>query len=148
IQGRAPLNRIDQIAERLEKQTFRMVYRVLMTQGTVCIAAIIASPVIVPWVGLQYEQLGIMRLGILGAFFQFMFLTCTAILLFFDRHIRFLMLQLLFLVLQLSLTIMSIKLGPEYYGYGHLLACAISAFASVVVLERTMGNAVYLTFAA
>src|SRR5262245_21308339 len=61
---------------------------------------------------------------------------------------RFLVLQLAFLLLQFTLTALSIKLGSEYFGYGHLLACATSGFPSVVVLERTLGKAVYLTFSA
>jgi uncharacterized membrane protein len=148
IQRRAPLDRINQTSEALEKKTFQMIYRVLVTQGTICIIVVVASAAIVPWLGLKYEQLGILRLGVIAAFFQFMFLTCTTILLFFDRHVRFLFLQLEFLLLQFALTVFSVRLGPEYWGYGHLLACATSAFTSVVVLERTMGNAVYLTFSA
>jgi uncharacterized membrane protein len=148
IQNRAPLERINQTAEALGKKTFEMIYRVLLAQGTVCVMGVIASAALLPWLGLRFEQLGILRLGIIAAFFQVMFLTCSSILLFFDNHLRFLLLQIVFFVLQMVLTILSVELGAEYFGYGHLLACAISAFAAVVVLERTMGKAVYLTFAA
>jgi len=148
IQNRAPLDRVGQTSEALGKKTFEMIYRVLLAQGTVCILGVIASAAILPWLGLRFEQLGILRLGIIAAFFQVMFLTCSSILLFFDNHLRFLLLQIVFFMLQLILTMFSVRLGPEYFGYGHLLACAISALAAVVVLERTMGRAVYLTFSA
>jgi len=148
IQDRAPLDRLNGLAEDLEKQTFRMIYRVLITQGTLCAIAIILSPVIIPLVGLQFEQIGILRLGIFAAFFQFMFITCSSIVLFFDRSLRFLALQLIFLAAQVGFTLVAMRLGPEYAGYGHLIACAASALIGVAVLEATMSKSVYLIFSA
>ena len=147
IQGQAPLVRIERLAGVLEKQSYRMIYRVLLTLGALCAVAILMSPVLVPIIGLQYHQLGIFRLGIVAAFFQFMFVAATSIVLFLDRQARFLSLQLVFLVSQIVLTIASIQLGQEYFGYGHLLACAISACLAMGVLENTLSKVVFSTFA-
>ncbi|MFI0845988.1 exopolysaccharide Pel transporter PelG [Mesorhizobium sp. IMUNJ 23232] len=147
IQGQAPLGRIERYARDLEKQTYRMVYRVLMTLAAFCAVSILLSPVLVPIVGLQYHQLGIFRLGILAVFFQFMFVAATSIVLFLDRQARFLTLQLIFFTAQVGFTLMTIVLGQEYFGYGHLLACAFSAFLAMAVLDRTLGNVVFLSFA-
>jgi uncharacterized membrane protein len=147
IQGQAPLVRIERLAGILEKQSYRMVYRVLLTLGALCAIAILMSPVLAPTVGLQYHQLGIFRLGIVAAFFQFMFVAATSIVLFLDRQGRFLALQGVFLLSQILLTLASIQMGQEYFGYGHLLACAISACLAMAVLDNTLGKVVYLTFA-
>lgn len=146
IKDRAPLDHVEQLADEMSHQTFRFVYRMLVTQLTVCVAAILAAHWIVPVVGLQFQQLGILRLGLLATFFQFMFLVCSSVLMFFDRHVRFLLLQALFLATQIGLTWGSLMLGAEYLGFGHLLACAISGVASVLVLERTLTGVSYLTF--
>jgi len=147
IEGQAPLARVERLASTLEKQTYRMIYGVLMTLGACCAVVILLSPVLVPFVGLQYQQLGIFRLGVMAVFFQFMFVAASSIVLFLDRQSRFLALQLIFLAAQVGFTIMTIQLGQEYFGYGHLLACALSAFLAMSVLERTLGKVVYLTFA-
>jgi len=147
IEDKAPLVRLERYAGDLEVQTYRIIYRVLLTLGPVCLVCMLLSPVIVPIVGLQYQQLGILRLGILAVFFQFMFVAASSIVLFLDRQLRFLALQLVFLSAQVGFTIMTIYLGREYFGYGHLLACALSAFLAMVVLERTLSKVVFLTFA-
>jgi uncharacterized membrane protein len=147
IEGKAPLSRLERLAGALEKQTYQTIREVLTTLGALCALAILLSPSAVSWIGLQYEQLGILRLGILAAFFQFMFLACSSIVLFLDRQAEFLSLQLIFFVSQALFTLLSIYLGPQYYGFGHLLACAVSAVVSMSVLERTLGKIIYLTFA-
>jgi uncharacterized membrane protein len=147
IQGQAPLGRIERLANTLEKQTYKMIYGVLLTLGACCVVVILISPVLVPFIGLKYQQLGIFRMGVLAVFFQFMFVAASSVVLFLDRQSRFLALQAIFLAAQVGFTIMTIHLGQEYFGYGHLLACALSAFLAMSVLERTLGNVVYFTFA-
>jgi uncharacterized membrane protein len=146
IEGKAPLARIERLAGELEKRTYRTIRDVLMTLGALCVLAILLSPSAVSWIGLRYEQLGILRLGIMAAFFQFMFLACSSVVLFLDRQAAFLSLQLFFFSSQTLFTLVSIYLGPQYSGFGHLLACALSAVAAMSVLERTLSKIIYLTF--
>jgi polysaccharide biosynthesis protein PelG len=148
IEGKAPLRRLERLAEALEKQTYRTITEVLATLGALCALAILLSPSVVNWIGLQYEQLGILRLGILAAFFQFMFLACSSIVLFLDRQAAFLALQMFFFVSQALFTLASIYLGSQFFGFGHLLACVLSAVISMGVLQHTLGKIIYLTFSA
>lgn len=148
IRDRGPLSRIERAGKALERQTFALLARALLMQVILCAIVIMAAPLLVSAVGLQFQQIGILRYGILAALFQFAFLACTSLLLFFDGHGRYLALQVLFLVLQIALTLVSIALGPTFYGFGHLAACAVSAAAAVVVLDRTFRKLDYLTFAA
>jgi polysaccharide biosynthesis protein PelG len=148
IEGKAPLSRLERLAGALETKTYRTIREVLITLGALCALAILLSPSAVTWMGLHYEQLGILRLGILAAFFQFMFLACSSIVLFLDRQASYLALQLFFFASQAVFTLISIYLGSQYFGFGHLLACALSAVVAIAVLEGTLGNILYLTFAA
>jgi polysaccharide biosynthesis protein PelG len=147
IEEQAPLSRIERLAKKVETQTYGTVYRVLLTLGALCALAILLSPSSAPWLGLYYSQLGVYRLGILAAFFQFMFVACASIVLFLDRQAVFLGLQTLFLASQVLFSLGSIYLGQIYYGYGHLLACALSAVAAMLLMESTLRRIVYLTFA-
>jgi len=147
IHGRAPLGRIERLSTQFEKRTYQTIYRVLMTLGALCALAILLSPTIAPWLGLRYQQLGIFRLGILSAFFQFIFLSASSIILFLDRQIRFCLLQVIFLCCQIAFTLITIQMGHQYSGYGHLVACALSALVAMAVLDSTLTKIVYLTFA-
>ncbi|WP_173932861.1 exopolysaccharide Pel transporter PelG [Chelativorans sp. Marseille-P2723] len=146
IHARAPLSRIHVARTTLDRQATRLLWRMMAIQAILCTVAAMAAPSLVNAVGLQYQQIGILRLGLAAALFQFIFLAATSLLLFFERHGRFLVLQTIFLVCQVGFTLLSIWLGPEYLGLGHLVACAAAAFAAMAVLDRTLKKLVYLTF--
>ena len=84
--------------------------------------------------------------ALLGALFQFLFFSATSLLLFFERHFQFLLLQALFLTLQIGLTALTVKMGTSYYGLGIFACVVISGVLSLAVLERTMKNLTFLTF--
>jgi uncharacterized membrane protein len=87
-------------------------------------------------------------LGVIGAAFQFLFITCSSLTLYFDRRAVFLVLQLVFLVLNGGLTFVLLALGPNYLGLGFLAAAAISALIAYLALARTLHRLDYLTFIA
>ena len=84
----------------------------------------------------------------IGATFQFLFITCSSLTLYFDRRAVFLMLQLAFLVLNAGLTFVLLPLGSNYLGLGFLAASAISALIAYLALARTLYRLDYLTFIA
>jgi uncharacterized membrane protein len=85
---------------------------------------------------------------VIGAAFQFLFITCSSLTLYFDRRIVFLVLQTVFLVLNASLTWALLPLGPTYLGLGFLAASTISALIAYLALVRTLYRLDYLTFIA
>ncbi len=89
-----------------------------------------------------------MRFGLIGAVFQFLFVTCSSLTLYFDRRIVFLLLQACFMILNATLTWALIPLGATYLGLGFLAAAAISALIAYLALARTLYRLDYLTFIA
>ncbi|MCG6114055.1 MAG: exopolysaccharide Pel transporter PelG [Mesorhizobium sp.] len=148
IRERGPLSRLKKARAMLERVTVRMLGRVLLAQAILCAVVALAAPFLVSMVGLQFQQAGILRLGAVAALFQFQFLACSSLLLFFEQHGRFLALQILFFVCQAAFTLASIWLGPQYFGFGHLMACAVAGYAAFEVLDRTFRKLDYLTFSA
>lgn len=148
IRGKGTLARIVDARASLEKQAFLLISRVLVTQAVLCAVVVMAAPALISTVGLQFQQIGVLRFGMVATLFQFLFLACTSVLLFLDRHGRFLVLQLIFLVCQVAFTQLTMWLGIEYYGFGHLAACAVASVAAAAVLDRTFCKLDYLTFSA
>jgi uncharacterized membrane protein len=120
--------------------------QIALLQAALCLAVVFAAPTIVEATGLLFRQVGILRLGAAGALFQFLFFAATSLLVFFERHREFLALQMVFLVLQGSFAMISLELGPAYYGYGYLAACVLSAALALAFLERCMEELVFVTF--
>jgi uncharacterized membrane protein len=146
IRNHATLLQIEGLGEELKRVVLTSLGRITGIQAALCLAVVMGAPAIVQATGLWFQQVGILRLGAVGALFQFLFFAATALLLFFDRPGRFLALQTTFLVLQSGLAYLTLELGQPYYGYGHLAACVICAALALAVLERTMEDLTYITF--
>ena len=146
IRNHATLRQIEQIAAQLSQETFRSISNITLIQAAICCMAVLVAPSLIEVAGLQYRQIGILRFGILGSLFQFVFFASTSLLLFFERYAHFLALQTTFLVLQVVLTAISVRLGPAYYGTGNLIACLSCGLLAAAVLERTLKNLTYNTF--
>ncbi len=146
IREHATLQQIERIGVSLSLTTFRTIVNITLIQAALCIMTVLLAPAIMDLADLQFRQVGILRLGVLGALFQFVFFAATSLLLFFERYTHFLTLQAIFLLLQGSLTAISVHLGTTYYGAGNLVACVVSGLMAVAVLDRTLKNVTFLTF--
>ena len=146
ISNHATLRQIEQNARTLEQVTVRTLTHIVLVQAVLCAIVVLGAPSVIEATGLHFQQIGILRLGALGALFQFMFLAASALLLFFERHSHFLFLQALFLALQGGLTAMTVKLGTDYYGLGNLIVCVACGIFALAILESTMRNLTFITF--
>ena len=146
IRNHSTLSQIEAHAENLKRITFANLGRTTFVQTALCLVVVLGAPTIVEATGLFFQQVGVLRLGALGALFQFLFFAATSLLLFFDRHGHFLTLQAVFLVLQGSFALATVDLGLAYYGLGYLAACVICAALALVVLERSMEDLTFITF--
>lgn len=142
----ATLGQIRRNGADLEATAMRMVTSVAVVQATLCTIVALSAPVIVAASGLSYSQTAILRLGAVSALFQFLFLSCASLLLFFARDAMFLALQTLLLVLQGALAAATLALGSEYYGFGSVLACVACSLLAFFALERTIRDIGFLTF--
>ena len=120
----------------------------LVTIGQIGISAVLLlmAPVLIEALGLQFRQVSILRYGALGAVFQFIFIACSAMLLFFDRRRTYLRVQLLFLAAMAGFTWVSLVAGEEYQGVGYFAACLLTSFVAYRLADRTFGDLNYLTF--
>jgi uncharacterized membrane protein len=146
IASHATLAHIRRNAGELALETLRSLTRIVVGQAALCAIVALAAPIIVTATGLHFQQIGILRMGAIGAAFQFVFLACSSLLLFFARDRHYLCLQLLFLLLQAGLTSGTIALGVEFYGLGYLVACLVCGLISFFTLESTMQDLEFLTF--
>ncbi len=73
-------------------------------------------------------------LGLLNVFF------------YLDKRNRVLLLTALFTVLNLTFTLISIRLGPFYYGYGFALALMMTIAVGMALLDNDLDKLEYETF--
>ena len=118
----------------------------LVLQTIVSMTMILLSPAIFEKLQLNFLQLGIFRFGVLGAFFQMMFLFLSILLSYFDLRMAALRLQIVFLVANASLTYVTMKMGFAFYGYGYFLASLVAFLYAFFVALRYLGELPYQTF--
>ena len=120
--------------------------RLLKVQGSISLLAILAVPYALEWLGLEWLYLSTLRIGILGAFLHVLLLFLCICMLYFEFRLETLVLTLIFFLLNLIGTYVTIHLGMAYYGYGYFIACFASLLTGIVVMDYKMRNLEYLTF--
>ncbi|MCP4754705.1 MAG: exopolysaccharide Pel transporter PelG [Proteobacteria bacterium] len=118
----------------------------LVLQGSICFVAILLSSRIFDFLGINYLQLGMFRFGVLGSLFQVFTLFLTILLSYFDNRRGVLLTHVLFLVTNGLFTLLFLKLGFRYYGYGFFLASLVTFAVAAFMTMKYIGNLVYHTF--
>jgi len=144
----ATLSQIHAHGRRLRDETIASLSAITVPQLVICALVALSAPTIVDLLDMQYRQVGTLRMGVIGAAFQFLFITCSSLALYFDRRALFLVLQMIFLALNAGLTFVLLGLGANYLGLGFLAASTISALIAYLALARTLQRLEYLTFIA
>ncbi|NOU06805.1 MAG: exopolysaccharide Pel transporter PelG, partial [Hyphomicrobiaceae bacterium] len=146
IGNHGTLDQIDGARQRLATYTLESLTLITVTLAGIAAILILTAPIVIDALGLQFRQIAILRYGALGAVFHFVLIAASAVLLFFDRRRRYMLLQGLFLVLNGGLAALSIQLGEDYYGTGYFLACLISAAVAYRMADDTLERLNFLTF--
>jgi uncharacterized membrane protein len=144
----ATLAQIHSHGRRLRDETIASLSAITVPQLVICALVALSAPAVVDLLDMQYRQVGTLRMGVIGAAFQFLFITCSSLTLYFDRRVLFLVLQMIFLALNAGLTFILLGWGANYLGLGFLAASTISALIAYLALARTLHRLEYLTFIA
>lgn len=146
ITGGATLDHIMKKRDRLF-ESFRVSATSLgIFQGGIALLTSAAAPLYMPYLKLSWSQLGILRIGILGALVQTLLLSLIIVLLYFEFRKESMLLSLLFAILNGVFAWISLDYGVNWYGYGYFWAALITLLATIFVATRRVGNILYYTF--
>ena len=144
----ATLAQIRGHGRRLRDETIASLSSIMVPQLVICALVALSAPAVIDALDMQFRQVGTLRVGVIAAVFQFLFVTCSSLVLYFDRRLMFFVLQTCFVVLNVALTLGSLRFGQAYLGIGFLFAATISAAIAYLALVRTLYRLDYLTFIA
>ena len=146
IGSHATLARIRENQAGLLNAVFLGSRQLVLPQIVLVLGAIVLAPVIFMVFGIPYGQLGIFRIAMLGALFQLFFMLLTIVLSYLDLSRKTLALHGLFLVTNLMATLVTLRLGFPYYGYGYFVASVVAFLAACVVTFRSLDELPYHAF--
>ncbi|HTA46270.1 MAG TPA: exopolysaccharide Pel transporter PelG [Bryobacteraceae bacterium] len=146
IQRHVPYTKIEANHHGLIESLVEGARTFLVLQGSITVTAILLAPKIFIWLGINFRQIGIFRFGVAGAFFHAGFLFLSVILSYFDLRRTQLAASALLLVANALFTIISIRLGFAWYGYGYFLAALVAFGCTFVAVGRAISRLPYHTF--
>lgn len=115
-------------------------------QAACSIITIIISPYLIDALRMNYLQIGMFRIGVLGALFQVIFLYILIILIYFEVKREVLLLQFFFFLSNAVFSFISLKLGFPFYGYGYFFSTLLSMSGAYIFAIYKLRDLPYLTF--
>ncbi|MEA3227905.1 MAG: exopolysaccharide Pel transporter PelG [Campylobacterota bacterium] len=119
---------------------------ILMIQAIIDIFLFLTAPYAFDFLNIPQLYLGLLYILTVGALLQVGFMSVLAILYYLDRKHVAMWLCISFFVGNTILTLISIEMGPAFFGYGYTVSLLISFFASLIVIRNEMERLDYETF--
>jgi len=119
---------------------------ILYLQTAISIMIYLYTPQIFSFLHMPLLYSNLFHIDMIGAQLQLGFISVLAILFYLDKRRATMWLSLLFLLLNGALTLLSITLGPYFFGYGYALSLLIVFVISLWVIKKTLEDIEYETF--
>ncbi len=121
-------------------------FGIVKIQAITILLLFVSGERLLRFLGISDLYLPLLYVQTIAASLQVLFLSVLTVYFYLDKRVVVLGLCGLFVVLNTALTMVSIALGPAFYGYGFALALLATVVAGFVALERSFGRLEYSTF--
>lgn len=88
----------------------------------------------------------LLHILMLGTYLQLVFMCILAILNYFDRRIEVMFSSLIFVFTNFLFSLITVFLGPYFYGYGFVFSLLVSNVIAILLLRRFLNEIHYQTF--
>ncbi|MBF0452863.1 MAG: exopolysaccharide Pel transporter PelG [Candidatus Magnetomorum sp.] len=125
------------------KESIREIF---IIQGAVTLMCIVFTPEIIQALNFSALQAPIFRVTLIGAFLNILLVINVIILFYFDQRKSVLLVTMVFLSCNFGFSLLTTKLGIQYYGYGYTYCCLFSLLTAFQQLDSKLKNLEYITF--
>ena len=115
-------------------------------QGSIAFLGALMAPKIIAFLKGNYLQVGMLRYGLIGAFFQILTLFLLVLLTYFDNRKGCLRIQAVFLITNVAFTLGTIYAGFAYYGLGYFLSTFVTFLIACATTAEHVRRLPYHTF--
>ena len=137
MQDKASLRELNEIVRSIGNHVRSSMFGLFAALITVAGMMIMFSLAFMTELGLQPDYMGILRVSLCSMAFYTSAMFCFALLLYLDLRRSALLIVSTFLVLNAALTSALLPFGPDFYGYGSMIAATVTLLVgfSLVVKE-------------
>lgn len=118
----------------------------IIFQGSMALLGILLAAQLLNLLNFSFEQIGILRIAILGSFFHILYLFLSIILSYFDCRNKVLFAHFLFLAINTVATIITVYMGFNFYGFGYFFASLVAFLVSGYMLFKYLNKLPYHSF--
>lgn len=140
------LERLFFLKDQMTYSVRQGVYEIFKVQGVTVILIFLWGERLLTAIGISTLYLPLFYVDLVAVSVQVLLLAILNVLFYLDERGVALTLSALFAVLNLSLTLLTQLLGPQFYGYGFAMAASISALTGLFWLGRRLDRLEYSTF--
>lgn len=148
ILGHSDLSTIRIHQAKLIKQAVSSLRIFSVLQGLMIVLAVFFAPALYETFGLPFVDTSTFRVACIASFFFMVVLFTVVLLSYFDARRYACWIQVCFLVTNVAATCATLLLGDMYYGFGYLVASAISASLAILLFSKILEDLPYYTFVA
>jgi polysaccharide biosynthesis protein PelG len=119
---------------------------ILKVQTIAILMFVVAGAAVLKFIGISELYVPLLTIQSVAAGLQVLFLSILTVYFYLDERRTVLLLCVLFVLSNAILTLISLQLGPAYFGYGFAISLLISVVAGVKALENSLAELEYTTF--
>ena len=135
IRDGAPLDRIEHLKDRMVSCVRQGLFEVLKVQAVTLAAVFVAGPLVLKATGISPLYLRLLYVDAVGVSLQVLFLAVLNVLFYLDERKAALALSGVFAFANLTLTLVTQRMGPDWYGFGFAAAALIAAVFGLPLLS-------------
>lgn len=115
-------------------------------QGLTVVLLFLFAPRLLEWLGISSYYLPLFYIDLIGVSIQVVFMALLNVFFYLDKRRVVLELCVLFAVLNAGLTLLSMHLGPSFFGYGFTLSLLVCVLLGLARLSAALEDLEYETF--
>jgi len=146
VNGGSTLSEIKAKRSEMIESIYNAYLEILKIQGVTLILFILFAKQIFKWLDLSPLYLNIFYLDLLSTAVQVLYLATLNLLFYFNLLKQALWLTLGLFILNAVFSMITVYLGPAFYGYGFALAIIITTLLGMRLLSDKIDHLEYLTF--
>jgi len=146
VRGNASLQEIESLGNEMVVAVREGIFQIIRIQGITVLVLYLMGPKIVEWLGISDKFVHLYYIDLVGVAAQVLMLAVLNVTFYLDKLRDALILTTTLLVSNTVFTLITIQLGPQYYGYGFGLSMTLTAFVGMLLVSNEMDNIEFRTF--
>ncbi|MCO4888030.1 exopolysaccharide Pel transporter PelG [Cupriavidus sp. WGtm5] len=146
VRGGSSLEHIEDMRNTMV-QTIRLgLYEIVKVQAIAALLLFAVGVWVLRLLGISELYLPLLYVDVIGASLQVVLLGVLNIYFYLDRRREVLLLTALFVVLNCALTLVTLQLGPAWYGYGFAVSLLVVVALALAMLDHKLERLEYETY--